>query len=62
MKKEDELKSMLEDAADQLRLAHSALVTLTDLVRDQHSVLIPFYETLIESIEYRVSKIQNTLK
>ena len=53
---------MLEDAADQLRLAHSALVTLTDLVRDQHSVLIPFYETLIESIEYRVSKIQNTLK
>ena len=62
MKKEDELKSMLEDAADHLRLAHSAIVTLTDLVREQHSLMLPFFETLLESIEFRVSKIQKTLK
>lgn len=59
---EEELKSVLADAAAQLKMDASLMGLAADLLKKDHPHLIQVFETGLESIEYIVTKIQNTIK
>lgn len=62
MKKEDELKAMLADAAAQLRMDASIIGLASELLEKEHPQLVQVFETALEYIEYNVIKIQKTIK
>ena len=62
MKKEDELRLALRDAAAQLRMDASLMGLASELLEKEHPKLVQVFETGIESIEYRIAAIEAAVK
>jgi hypothetical protein len=62
MKVPDQMKSMIDELADQLVINISAIGMAIDLLKDSHPFVIQHFETLTEQNERKIAKAQKFLK